>query len=105
MTISGKSVSWQKFTSEKQNLAFRILAAHLADEAGARSIRSKERAELAVGARLFVSRYFGKDMLEKSKALRELSDKLKTIADALPGTRATLERLEPAEAESTPSEE
>ena len=105
LTISGKSVSWQKFTSEKQNLAFRILAAHLADEAGARSIRSKERAELAVGARLFVSRYFGKDMLEKSKALRELSDKLKTIADALPGTRATLEKLEPAEAESTPSEE
>lgn len=104
LTIGGKSVSWQKFTAERQNLAFRILASNLADEAGSRGIRSKDRAELAVGARLFVSRYFGKDMLEKSKALRDLSEKLKSIADSLPGTRATLERLEPAEAESTPSE-
>ena len=94
VVMGGKSVQWKDFVADQQGVAFRMFSNWLADDAGARALKSQERAELAVSARLYVTRYFGAEMLEKSKALRAMMDKLKAVAEALPGTRAELAELE-----------
>ena len=68
------------------------------DDANARGMRASERAELAIGAYLFINKYFGSGAIEKSKALREAMQKLQALAESLPGTRASFERLTGADA-------
>ena len=88
-----KKLSWQQFVSSQQNLAFRMILSSILDDAGARSLRASDRAELAVGAHLFITKYFGKEAIEKSKSLRDAVEKLETLATGLPGTKAKFERL------------
>ena len=88
-----KKLSWQQFVSSQQNLAFRMILSSIVDDAGARSLRASDRAELAVGAHLFITKYFGKAAVDKSKSLRDAVEKLETLATGLPGTKAKFERL------------
>ena len=88
-----KKLSWQQFVSSQQNLAFRMILSSIVDDAGARSLRASDRAELAVGAHLFITKYFGAAAIEKSKSLRDAVEKLETLATGLPGTKAKFERL------------
>ena len=88
-----KKLSWQQFVSSQQNLAFRMILSSIVDDAGARSLRASDRAELAVGAHLFITKYFGTAAIEKSKSLRDAVEKLETLATGLPGTKAKFERL------------
>ena len=88
-----KKLSWQQFVSSQQNLAFRMILSSILDDAGARSLRASDRAELAVGAHLFITKYFGTAAIEKSKSLRDAVEKLETLATGLPGTKAKFERL------------
>ena len=96
VTFSGKRVPWGEFVADRQAVVFRILNTLVADDTGARALGAGERAELAVSARLFVTRYFGTETLAKSKTLRDMMDKLRTVAEALPGPKAELERVEGA---------
>ena len=96
VTLAGRKTPWRKFIEDNQAIAFRILNTLVADDAGARTLGAGERAGLAVSSRLFIARYFGADALSKSKSLRDAMDKLKAVAEALPGPKAELERLENA---------
>ena len=95
ITIGGARQTWEDFAIRQQGLSFRIFNTLLADDQGAWGLSTLRRAELAIGARQFVLRYFGASMLEKSKSLRDMMDRLKAVADRLPATRAALGRLEP----------
>ena len=88
-----KKMTWQQFVSSQQNLAFRMILASIVDDAGARSVRASDRAELAIGAHLFITKYFGQAAVEKSKSLRDAVEKLEALATGLPGTKAKFERL------------
>lgn len=95
ITVGGARQTWEDFAIRQQGLSFRIFNTLLADDQGAWGLSTLRRAELAIGARQFVLRYFGATMLEKSKSLRDMMDRLKAVADRLPATRAALGRLEP----------
>jgi chromosome segregation ATPase len=88
-----KKMTWQQFVSSQQNLAFRMIVASIVDDTGARSVRASDRAELAIGAHLFITKYFGQAAVEKSKSLRDAVEKLEALATGLPGTKAKFERL------------
>lgn len=105
VTIAGKKMMWKDFVAEKQMVAFQILRNSIADETGSKGVRISERAALAVSARLFVNHYFGEGMLEKSKALRDVMDKLADIAEALPASRNEMALLEGEKTEEPASEE
>lgn len=94
LTLSGRTLPWREFVADRQPVAFRMLNALVADDAGARALGAGERAELAVSARLFISRYFGAEALAKSKSLRDAMDRLKAVAESLPGPKAELGRVE-----------
>lgn len=101
VTYGKKTLSWQNFVSNQQNLAFRMIQASLVNDAGVRSMRASERADLAVSAYLFIHKFMGSATIEKSKTLRDAVDKLRALAESLPAPRASLERLtSPAEAET-----
>ena len=97
ITLGGAKQSWEDFAIKQQAASFRIFNTLLADDRGSRALSTLRRAELAIGARQFILRYYGPSMLEKSKSLRDLMDRLKTVAEGLPATRAALGRLEPQE--------
>lgn len=100
ITVNKKSQSWQQFVANQQMMAFRMIQASIVDDSGARALRASDRAELAVGAHLFVHKYFGSAMVEKSKALRDAVAKLAALAESLPGSKAKFERLVAPAAES-----
>lgn len=91
--LNGKDLTWLKFASNQQTTAFRILKTAIADDVTTTSIRASDRAKLAVGAHIFVTRYFGAEMVKKSKSLRETMEKFEKLANSLPGTRETFKRL------------
>lgn len=93
VTVNGQEMQWSRFVANQQNVAFRMLQSTIADDAGARSLRASDRAELSVGAYLFIKRYFGEATVEKSKTLREAMTKFQTLAESLPGTKDLFERL------------
>lgn len=93
VTVNGQEMQWSRFVANQQNVAFRMLQSTIADDAGARSLRASDRAELSVGAYLFIKRYFGEATVEKSKTLRETMTKFQTLAESLPGTKDLFERL------------
>ena len=93
VTRGGKQMPWQQFVSGQQSDAFKMIRFSIIDDANARGMRASERAELAIGAYLFINKYFGSGAIEKSKALREAMQKLQALAESLPGTRASFERL------------
>lgn len=97
ITLGGAKQSWEDFAIKQQAASFRIFNTLLADDRGSRALSTLRRAELAIGARQFILRYYGPSMLEKSKSLRDLMDRLKAVAEGLPATRAALGRLEPQE--------
>lgn len=103
VTVNGQEMQWSRFVANQQNVAFRMLQSTIADDAGARSLRASDRAELSVGAYLFIKRYFGEATVEKSKTLRDAMTKFQTLAESLPGTKDLFERL--AGAAPTSSEE
>jgi hypothetical protein len=83
-----------------------MLQMSIADDVGARGMRASNRAELAVAAYLYVNRYLGPAMVEKSKTLRDTMKKFRTLAEGLPGTRESFKRLAGAgEEETAPAEE
>lgn len=96
VTFSGQRLAWGNFVADRQTVAFRILNTLVVDDTGARALGVGERAGLAVSARLFIARYFGADALSKSKSLRDAMDKLKAVAESLPGSKAELQRVEGA---------
>lgn len=98
VTRGGKQMPWQQFVSGQQSDAFKMIRFSIIDDANARGMRASERAELAIGAYLFINKYFGSGAIEKSKALREAMQKLQALAESLPGTRASFERLTGADA-------
>ena len=98
VTRGGKQMPWQQFVSGQQSDAFKMIRFSIIDDANARGMRASERAELAIGAYLFINKYFGSGAIEKSKALREAMQKLQALAESLPGTRAAFERLTGADA-------
>ena len=100
ITVGGAALSWEDFAIKQQGVSFRILSTALADDQGARALSTLRRAELAVGARQFVLRYYGQSMLDKSKSLRDLMARLQGVAERLPTTKALLERLEAASADA-----
>ena len=112
VTVKGQTMPWAKFAADQQNVAFRMLQMSIADDVGARGMRASNRAELAMAAYLYVNRYLGPAMVEKSKTLRDTMKKFRTLAEGLPGTRESFKRLAgvvedaaaPAE-EETPIEE
>lgn len=93
VTVNRQAMPWARFVSGQQNLAFRMLQMAIADDAGARALRASDRAELAIGAHLFVTRYIGAAAVEKSKTLRDTMAKFSELAGSLPGTKASFERL------------
>lgn len=93
VTVNGQEMQWSRFVANQQNVAFRMLQSTIADDAGARSLRASDRAELSVGAYLFIKRYFGEATVEKSKTLRDAMTKFQTLAESLPGTKDLFERL------------
>jgi hypothetical protein len=108
VTVKGQQMTWAKFASDQQNVAFRMLQMSIADDVGARGMRASNRAELAVAAYLYVNRYLGPAMVEKSKTLRDTMKKFRTLAESLPGTRESLKRLAgeaAGDAEAAPAEE
>ena len=96
VTLAGRKTPWRKFIEDNQAVAFRILNTFVVDDTGARALGVGERAGLAISSRLFIARYFGADALSKSKSLRDAMDKLKTVAESLPGPKAKLGRVEGA---------
>ncbi len=96
VTMAGKRLTWREAVADRQATFFRILSTMVADDAGARALGAGERAGLAVSARLFVTRYFGAEALGKSKSLRDMMEKLRAVAEALPGPKAELGRVEGA---------
>lgn len=93
VTVNGQEMQWSRFVANQQNVAFRMLQSTIADDAGARSLRASDRAELSVGAYLFIKRYFGEATVAKSKTLRDAMTKFQTLAESLPGTKDLFERL------------
>ena len=94
ITVNKAPVTWVSFVSDKQVLAVRIIQARIGDDAGARQLSASERADLAVSARLFLRRYVGDEMIQKSASVQALMEKLRELADALPASRAKRQRLE-----------
>lgn len=104
VTVNNQQVPWAKFVANQQNLAFRMLQSTIIDDAGARSLRHSDRADLAVGAYLFVMRYFGAATVQKSKTLRDAVAKCRELAESLPGTKTRFEALAGV-SEEAPAEE
>lgn len=94
LSVNGKPCTWEDFAIHQSGAAVTLFRGAIADDQGARALPSAARAELAIGARLYVNRYIGAAMLDKSKVLRDLMDTLAEIADRLPNTRAKRARLE-----------
>ena len=94
LSVNGKPLSWEDFAVHQSGAAVTLFRGALADDQGARALPTAARAELAIGARLYVNRYIGAAMLDKSKVLRDLMDTLAELADRLPNTRAKRARLE-----------
>ena len=91
---NGKTLPWRDFVGNQQVVAFRIFSTLIIDDSAGRDLKVSERAELAVSTRLYIARFFGEEAVSKSKALRDGMEKCKALAEALPGPRAELERLE-----------
>lgn len=92
ITLKGQAqpLQWKDFVGNQQKLAVRLFNGQLASDSGARTLKASERADLAVGAIVFTRRYIGEEAIGKSKALREMIEKLEALADALPGAKADL---------------
>ncbi len=99
VTLKGQAqpLQWKDFVGNQQKLAVRLFTGLIASDAGARALKASERADLAVGAVVFTRRYIGEEAIGKSKALREMIEKLEALANALPGSKADLELFGSAE--------
>ena len=99
ITLKGQAqpLQWKDFVGNQQKLAVRLFTGLIASDVGARALKASERADLAVGAIVFTRRYIGEEAIGKSKALREMIEKLEALAEALPGAKADLELFESAE--------
>lgn len=102
VTIHGTTLTWEDFATKNagQMAAGRLIHGSIADEAGARSAgldRPSERAQVALGAYLFLNRYCG-ELLSRSAFLRNTSDSLLTAVRAVSSAAKTLERVDPSTA-------
>ncbi|MGN1324876.1 MAG: serine/threonine-protein kinase [Candidatus Spyradenecus sp.] len=99
ITLKGQAqpLQWRDFVGAQQKLAVRLFTGLIASDSGARALKASERADLAVGAVVFTRRYIGEEAIGKSKSLREMLEKLETLANALPGSKADLELFGSAE--------
>ena len=102
VTIHGTTLTWEDFATKNagQMAAGRLIHGSIADEAGARSAgldRPSERAQVALGAYLFLNRYCG-ELLSRSAFLRNTSDSLLTAVRAVSSAAKTLERVDPSAA-------
>ncbi|MGN0886263.1 MAG: serine/threonine-protein kinase [Candidatus Spyradenecus sp.] len=98
ITLKGQApLQWKDFVGNQQKLAVRLFNGQLASDSGARTLKASERADLAVGAIVFTRRYIGEEAIGKSKALREMIEKLEALTEALPGAKADLALFERAE--------
>ena len=102
VTIHGTTLTWEDFATKNagQMAAGRLIHGSLADEAGARAAgldRPSERAQVALGAYLFLNRYCG-ELLSRSAFLRNTSDSLLTAVRAVSSAAKMLERVDPSTA-------
>ena len=102
VTIHGTVLTWEDFATKNagQMTAGRLIHGSIADEAGARAAgldRPSERAQVALGAYLFLNRYCG-DLLSRSAFLRNTSEALRNAVRAVPTAAKTLERVDPSSA-------
>ena len=104
VTLGNRELTWKQFCAEGQVELVKIFTHRIADAAGSAGLSAGQRSELAVAARIFITRYVGSEALAKSKILQKLMNDLADVADALPGSKELRIRTEQLEDAATRDE-